>query len=122
MANTKDFDYFPRKTIEKPWGREEILEHNAHYAMKKIFIKSGHRMSLQIHNEKTETIYVLKGALSNWTSEDDNNYSVYSEGSVLHIEKGTVHRFGAFNDDCVILECSAPMLDDVIRLSDDYGR
>ena len=122
MTISSEFKSLTGTKVEKPWGFEEILEHNVHYTVKRLNIKAGERMSLQYHREKTETVYVLRGVLSNWTSDDDNNYDIYSEGSTLHIEPGDIHRFGAFGQDCVILECSRSMLDDVVRLRDDYGR
>ena len=41
-----------KKIINKPWGYEEIIAHTDKYAMKKIFIKAGHRLSKQFHIEK----------------------------------------------------------------------
>lgn len=110
------------ETVNKPWGWEYIVEHNEHYTMKILHINKGHRMSLQYHEEKTETVYVLKGSLVNYTSEDDNVKNVYMSGTFLHINAGDIHRFGAYNGDCEILECSRSMLDDVVRLADDYSR
>ena len=49
--------------IEKPWGREEVVEINDRYMMKKLTMWKGHRCSLQYHNHKQETIYVLSGQL-----------------------------------------------------------
>ena len=51
------------KRIDKPWGKEEILVHTEKYAVKRITINPGHRMSLQYHELKEETIYVLTGTL-----------------------------------------------------------
>lgn len=49
--------------IEKPWGREEVVEINDKYMVKKLTMWAGHRCSLQYHNIKKETIYVLSGLL-----------------------------------------------------------
>ena len=51
------------RVIEKPWGKEEVLEINDRYLMKKLTMHKGHRCSLQYHNVKKETIYVLSGQL-----------------------------------------------------------
>ena len=40
------------KIIEKPWGREEVIEINDKYMMKKLTMFKGHRCSLQLHNFK----------------------------------------------------------------------
>ena len=44
------------KIIEKPWGKEEVIEINDNYMMKKLTMWKGHRCSLQLHNYKKETI------------------------------------------------------------------
>lgn len=49
--------------IKKPWGSEEILEKNEHYVVKRLTMKKGHRCSLQFHEHKKETIFVLEGKL-----------------------------------------------------------
>lgn len=110
------------ETINKPWGWEYIIEHNENYTMKILHINESHRMSLQYHKEKTETVYVLSGNLVNWTSEDNDIFDVYMAGSSVHINAGSVHRFGSYGGECEIIECSRSMLDDIVRLSDDYKR
>ena len=111
------------KTVEKPWGKEEIIQLNKSYAMKRITITAGHRMSLQYHELKEETIYVLTGNLIVWSSIDFNDNETHCPGSVIHIPPTKVHRFGAPEQgDVVILECSTTELDDVVRLADDYNR
>ena len=40
------------KIIIKPWGKEEILEKNHKYMLKKLTMWKGHRCSLQYHNKK----------------------------------------------------------------------
>ena len=52
------------KIIEKPWGREEVLEKNERYMMKKLTMWKGHRCSLQYHKYKQETIYILSGKMN----------------------------------------------------------
>ena len=107
----------------KPWGEENLLVKTDTYAMKKITINPGHRMSLQYHEQKEETIYVLNGVLIVWSSEAFEDHITMSPGSVYHVKPGTVHRFGSPEGvETVILECSTTELEDVVRLADDYDR
>lgn len=112
------------KIIEKPWGREEILVHTENYVLKRMVINSGHRMSLQYHEKKEETIYVIsEDPLLVWTSKSDKDFFEVVKGEHIHIKPGDIHRFGATKlGPCVILECSTTELEDVVRLSDDYSR
>ena len=49
--------------IEKPWGKEQIIEQNEFYVVKKLTMHKDHCCSLQYHKKKHETIVVLSGSL-----------------------------------------------------------
>jgi len=109
--------------VQKPWGDEKIWAKTDKYVGKILTIKSGHKLSRQYHNEKDETIYVLKGDLMLEIGKDDNMEKLLLvPGSCYRIYPNTVHRFIAGDYDCVLLEVSTPELDDVVRLEDDYDR
>lgn len=106
------------KTVDKPWGREIWYAHTAHYAGKVLEVKAGQRLSLQKHETKEETLYLLSGKVI--LTYGDRTYD-WAPGKFVHIPPNTVHRFEAI-EDSVLLEVSTPFLDDVIRLEDDYNR
>ena len=110
------------RKIEKPWGYEEIWAETDKYVGKILTILPNHRLSLQYHEKKEETIYVLEGRLIVWHSEDESDLTHIEKGGTYHIKPNTVHRFGSFINYCKILEVSTPELDDVVRLADDYNR
>ncbi len=112
------------KIVTKPWGREEILIISPKYVMKKIVIESGKRLSLQYHEKKEETVFVHKGTLIVWKSENFYDMVTLCPGEVYHVYPGDVHRFGCPEnvDECVLIECSTTELEDVVRLEDDYNR
>ena len=109
--------------VEKPWGREEIIEVNEHYMVKKLTMWKGHRCSLQYHNVKRETIYVLSGQLRIHYGPSQNELTsrVFGPHETLTLATGIVHRMEAV-EDSIYLEASTPQLDDVVRLVDDYQR
>ena len=111
------------KVIEKPWGKEEVVEINERYMMKKLTMWKGHRCSLQYHKVKQETIYVLSGQLRIIFGKDEAKLDskVFEAGEYITLEPGIVHRMEAA-EDAVYLEASTPEMDDVVRLSDDYQR
>jgi mannose-6-phosphate isomerase-like protein (cupin superfamily) len=121
------------KIILKPWGREIWYADQKAYAGKVLEITAGKRLSLQYHERKTETLYLLKGrvkltyhplaATEVPTAQTAGADSVYTwiPGQVLHIPLRTIHRFEAM-EDSVLLEVSTPDLTDVVRLQDDYAR
>jgi mannose-6-phosphate isomerase len=111
------------KVIEKPWGREEVVEINDKYMVKKLTMWAGHRCSLQYHNIKKETIYVLSGVLKiiQGPSQDALEEKIYHVGDTITIPPGLVHRMEGV-EDTVYLEASTPEMEDVVRLVDDYQR
>ena len=108
----------PKKVI-KPWGWELWFAQSRHYVGKIIFIKKGHRLSLQVHRHKHETIYTEKGS---WVMIIGRREKRMREGDAAVIPPGCTHRFCAPYGNVRLLEASTPQVKDVIRLQDDYGR
>lgn len=109
--------------IIKPWGREEVLERNKDYMVKKLTMLAGHRCSLQYHNEKRETIYVISGLLKivQGNSLETLEEKLCNAGDFITIPPGVIHRMEGV-EDCIYLEASSPEMEDVVRLADDYQR
>lgn len=109
--------------IEKPWGKEEVVEINDNYMVKRLTMLQGHRCSLQYHKMKKETIYILSGELKIEVGEDKENLTsrIYSPGDSITLRPGIIHRMEGITD-AVYLEASTPEMNDVIRISDDYKR
>jgi quercetin dioxygenase-like cupin family protein len=103
---------------EKPWGHEIIWALTDKYAGKILSIKGGKRLSLQYHEKKDETVYVLWGKMELQLGE---NKTVLLPGDFRRIKAGQVHRMTAITD-VICIEASTPEVDDVVRLEDDYNR
>ena len=111
------------RRVEKPWGHEEIWAETPRYLGKILAIRAGKRLSLQLHRQKDEAIYVLRGTLR-LTLENDAGELEITElgpGASRRIQPGRRHRFEAVSD-CELCEVSSPEIDDVVRLEDDFGR
>lgn len=111
------------RRIEKPWGYEMLWARTKRYAAKILVIGAGHRLSLQHHRSKDETLLLLEGeavleleegplGLCPHGMERDRSYRIYP---------GQRHRVTAITD-VRLLEVSTPRLWDVVRWEDDYGR
>lgn len=108
--------------VEKPWGYELIWARTDRYVGKILHIEPGHVLSLQYHNQKDETIYVLKGEIILRIQHDGQlTERTMREGESYHIAPPTVHQFEAVTA-ADLLEASTPEIDDVVRLKDRYGR
>ena len=107
---------------DKPWGYELLWSHTGSYAGKTIHINAGHRLSLQYHEKKDETIYLLSGEIVFRVQVDGElTERRMREGERYHITPGTIHQMEAIVSSD-LLEVSTPELDDVVRLEDRYGR
>ena len=113
---------FAVRIVQKPWGHEVIWAHTGAYVGKVLHIKAGHALSLQYHEMKDETIHLLRGEMIYRIKEGDRLVEVpFKAGQSYRNTPGTVHQMEAVTD-CDILEASTPHLDDVVRLTDRYGR
>ena len=110
------------RTVPKPWGHETIWALTERYCGKILHIKAGEALSVQYHDVKDETIHLLGGELLYRVQIDDVLTDVrLKQGQSYRITPGTVHQMEAVTD-CDVLEVSTPELDDVVRLTDKYGR
>ncbi len=111
------------KEVLKPWGKEIWFANQPEYVGKILHITKGHRYSLQYHERKKETQYLLKGKVKFYLGESADALSeiIMDPGDKLDVYPGMIHRAEAL-EDAEILEVSTDDLDDVVKLDDDYGR
>jgi mannose-6-phosphate isomerase len=121
------------RIVPKPWGHETIWAHTDLYVGKVLHIKAGHSLSVQYHNLKDETIHLLSGTMVYRVGNSDGRSKMedgrppelkvveLKAGESFRNEPGLIHQMEAVTD-CVLLEASTPHLDDVVRLTDRYGR
>lgn len=110
--------------VDKPWGYELVWSETPHYTGKRIHVNAGRRLSLQYHETKRESVYVLSGTLLLHLGRDEDARVVeLHEGDSYDIPALEVHRFEAPSDaDVDVIEVATPEVDDVIRIEDDYDR
>jgi mannose-6-phosphate isomerase-like protein (cupin superfamily) len=112
------------KKIDKPWGYElHWVPEEAPYMGKVLHIDAGKRLSLQVHDQKQESWYVMNGtAKVMW--DDDKGDLIETElipGFGFSTKIGQRHRLIGVTD-CDILEVSTPELGTTWRLEDDFAR
>ena len=108
--------------VPKPWGHELIFAKTARYVGKILHINRGESLSLQYHEMKEETLYVVAGELRLTIEHDgDRREIALRQGEAFHIPPRLIHRMEAVVDTDVA-EVSTPELHDVVRLEDRYGR
>ena len=112
-----------KREVIKPWGKEVIWAETKDYVGKLLYITEGHKLSLQYHEQKEETILVVSGTLEILVGgKGRRGISTLrlSEGDTYHVTPRTVHRFAATcGTNVVLAEVSTNYLDDFVRLEDD---
>lgn len=113
----------PIQIKEKPWGREVWFANTAGYVGKILEVKKGGRLSLQYHEQKTETQYLFSGKVKLTVGAQQNELKevILNPGDKYDIFPYTIHRIEGLEDSS-IFEVSTSQLTDVVRLADDYGR
>jgi mannose-6-phosphate isomerase len=95
--------------IEKPSGYEGLIAHSEAYAGKILCIRAGHRLSLQHHTSKDETLFLLQGDVElEWDADhlDRRRQRMCSDES-YRVRAGRRHRLIALCESRV-LEISTP--------------
>ena len=122
MSHDHLFRHREVQRVPKPWGYELIFAKTGRYVGKILHVNKGECLSLQYHEMKEETLYVVAGELQlTIEHEGDRREVTLRAGEAFHIPPRLIHRMEAVVDTDVA-EVSTPELDDVVRLDDRYGR
>ena len=112
------------KRIDKPWGYElHWAPDNVPYMGKVIHIDAGKRLSLQVHDKKQESWFLMNGR-GKVVWENSNGELIETEleqGKGYTCALGQKHRLCGITD-CDIIEVSTPEIGTTFRLEDDYKR
>lgn len=114
---------YSHREVYRPWGRYDTLDSGNRYQVKRITVKPGARLSVQMHFHRAEHWVVVKGTAK--VTKGKETYLV-TENHSTYIPVGEIHALE--NPGKVPLELievqSGPYLgeDDIIRFEDHYGR
>lgn len=108
---------------ERPWGCWEVLAVGAGFAVKRIEVSPGHRLSLQLHHHRAEHWVILAGE-----AEVTLGDALFRKGrrDTVFVPVGVTHRIANTGaEPLVFIEVqSGDRLreSDIVRLEDSYGR
>lgn len=112
------------KRIDKPWGYElHFTPSDKPYMGKLIHINEGARLSLQVHDKKEESWFLINGqGKVIWENAEGELIETKLElNKGYSCALGQRHRLAAVSD-CDIIEVSTPEIGTTFRLEDDYKR
>jgi len=108
---------------ERPWGAYEVLLELPGYKVKRIVVKPGHRLSLQMHSIRSEHWVIVSGQAVATIGNDERRLS---RDEAAHIPPRTLHRIanpGPTDLEFIEVQCGEYLgEDDITRFEDDYNR
>ena len=111
------------RTVHRPWGTYTVLEEGPGYKLKRIVVKPGAALSMQMHKHRSEHWVVISG---NANVVNGDNELVVRPNESTFIPMGNKHRLAnTGTTELVIIEVQAGSYvgeDDIVRFEDIYGR
>ena len=111
------------RTVHRPWGTYTVLEEGSRFKIKRIQVKPGESLSLQMHHHRSEHWIVVSGMAKVVNGELD---LLIATNESTYIPAGHKHRLenpGVV--DLVMIEVQSGEYlgeDDIVRFQDVYGR
>jgi mannose-1-phosphate guanylyltransferase / mannose-6-phosphate isomerase len=116
-------EYLLHREVFRPWGSYEGVQQGERYQVKRIKVKPGERLSLQMHHHRSEHWVVVRG-----TAEVTRGEEVFTltENESTYIPLGVTHRLanpGKLMLELIEVQAGAYLgEDDIVRFDDQYGR
>ncbi len=109
--------------VYRPWGWYESICNSDRFQVKRIMVKPGHSLSLQMHHHRAEHWVVVKGTAEITRGEEK---IMLTEDESTYIPLGTTHRLanpGVIGLEIIEVQTGSYLgEDDIVRFEDSYGR
>ena len=109
--------------VHRPWGSYQALDNGPRYQVKRIVVKPGGRLSLQLHHHRAEHWVVVRGIARVTVGE---TVKTLNENESIYIPLGTQHRLenpGKIELELIEVQTGSYLgEDDIVRIDDDYHR
>jgi mannose-1-phosphate guanylyltransferase / mannose-6-phosphate isomerase len=116
-------EYKFHRRVYRPWGDYEGIDNGARYQVKRLTVKPGASLSLQMHHHRAEHWIVVKGTAK--VTRGDEVF-ILSENESTYIPLGTRHRLenpGAIPLEIIEVQSGSYLgEDDIVRFEDVYDR
>jgi len=111
------------RKVHRPWGNYDSVDTGERFQVKRIVVKPGARLSLQMHHHRAEHWIVVRGTAL--VTRGDERFIV-SENESAYIPLGTTHRLenpGKMPLEMIEVQSGSYLgEDDIVRFDDTYGR
>jgi len=111
------------REVYRPWGKYDLIDTGDHYQAKRITVKAGAKLSMQMHNHRAEHWIVVSGEAR--VTNGDKTF-LLSENESTYIPVGVVHSLeNPGKEELKLIEIQSGSYlgeDDIVRFEDIYGR
>ncbi|MEJ5270317.1 MAG: mannose-1-phosphate guanylyltransferase/mannose-6-phosphate isomerase [Hydrogenophilus sp.] len=111
------------RTVHRPWGCYTVLEEGERFKIKRIEVKPGASLSLQMHHHRSEHWVVVSGTARITNGQEE---TLLQPNQSTYIPAGQKHRLeNPGKIPCVLIEVQCGEYlgeDDIVRFADRYGR
>jgi mannose-1-phosphate guanylyltransferase/mannose-6-phosphate isomerase len=111
------------RKVYRPWGSYETVDKSEFFQVKRITVKPGARLSLQLHHHRSEHWIVVSGIAE--VTRGDDVFAIRANEST-YIPQGVKHRLtnhGSVNLELIEVQSGTYLgEDDIVRFEDVYGR
>ncbi|MGA0586513.1 mannose-1-phosphate guanylyltransferase/mannose-6-phosphate isomerase [Dyella sp. KRB-257] len=123
LKRAKRVEVEAHRRVYRPWGSYETIAQGERFQVKRIRVKPGHKLSLQMHYHRAEHWVIVKGT-ARVTVADET--FILSEDQSTYVPLGNTHRLeNAGKVPLELIEVQTGVYlgeDDIVRFSDVYGR
>lgn len=116
-------EHVNHREVYRPWGKYDSVDQGERYQVKRITVKPGAKLSLQMHHHRAEHWIVVKGTAR--VTNGDKTYLV-AENESTYIPIGQVHTLenpGKIELEMIEVQSGSYLgEDDIVRFEDRYGR
>lgn len=111
------------REVFRPWGRFDSIDRGERYQVKRITVKPGEKLSLQMHYHRSEHWIVVRGTAKVVCGDKE---SILGENESIYVPAGAMHRLenpGMIELEVIEVQSGAYLgEDDIVRFEDTYGR
>ena len=116
-------EHLHHREVFRPWGKYDVIDLGQRDKVKRITVKPGHKLSLQMHHHRAEHWVVVAGTAK--VTNDEKTYLVEEDQST-YIPLGHIHSLENPGDtplEMIEVQTGSHLSeDDIIRYQDSYGR
>lgn len=123
LKNSMRSEWELNREVHRPWGKYDSIDNGDCYQVKRITVRPGAKLSVQMHHHRSEHWVVVSGTAK--VTNGDETF-LLSENESTYIPVGVVHSLeNPGDEDLHVIEVQSGKYlgeDDIVRLEDNYGR